>query len=102
MVLEMSDTEIEYSLSLNTEPAYSEVRKLEIVLFRTLKLISRFTGNENLNESIERVMRMITLLRTLQATIRAVQIASGPIGWAYAATSTVMSGLLIYDTVTGV
>jgi hypothetical protein len=98
-------TEIQYNLTLNTEMTYNELRKLEIILMRCLSYASRLTGDENLKRGIQVLQQAITTLRTLQLTMRAVQMASGPIGWAYAATSLVgvgFSGYSMYETIVGV
>lgn len=100
------NNEIQYSLSLNTDLTYSEVRKLETVLMRVLSYIERLTGdNPSLVKLINTIQSAITALRTLQSAIRAVEVASGPIGWAFAATSVVtagFSGYSIYESITGV
>ena len=98
----MSNTEIQYNLSVSTELTYNEFRKLEIVLVRCLNFASRLTGDENLKKGIQVIEKTIMTLRTLQMAIRAVQAASGPIGWAYAATTVVATGFAMYDLTTGV
>lgn len=98
--------EIQYNLTVNTELAYNEVRKLEVVLMRVLSYIERLTGGHpELAKFINIIQSAITALRTLQMAIRAVELASGPIGWAYAATSVIavgFSGYSIYETMRGV
>lgn len=102
----MSNTEIQYSLTVNTEIAYNDIRKLEIVLMRCLSFASRLTGDENLKNSLRIIEKAIMTLRTLQITIKATQLAMagsmGPLGWAYAATSMATSGFALYDMTTGV
>lgn len=97
--------EVQWSLTVNTELTYSEVRKLETVLMRVLGYLRQFSGNENLNETIMLIQRTITAIHSLQMAIRALQMASGPVGWAYAATSVVaagLSGYSIYESMIGV
>lgn len=85
--------EIQYSLTVNTEVTYSEIRKLETVLMRVLNYIEKLTGgNPQLAKLINTVQAAIVALRTLQIAMKALQMASGPIGWAYAATSFVAVG----------
>jgi hypothetical protein len=96
--------EIQYNLVVNTELSYNEVRKLEIILMRCLSYASRLTGSEDLKKGIQVLQTAITTLRTLQIAMRAVQLASGPIGWAYAATSVIavgFSGYSMYETIVG-
>ena len=89
----MNEQEIQYSLTVNTELTYNEFRKLETVLFRVLSYIERMTGgNPELTRFINTIQATITALRTLQLAMRALQAASGPIGWAYAATSFIAVG----------
>ena len=85
--------EIQYTLTVNTEMSYNNLRKLETVLMRVFNYIERFTGGDpNITKLINTVQAAIVALRTLQMAMRAVQMASGPIGWAYAATSMVAVG----------
>jgi uncharacterized protein YaaW (UPF0174 family) len=44
---------------------------------------------------------MIALLQQAQAAIRAVEAASGPIGWAYAAVSVASTALTTYESTIG-
>ena len=97
--------EIQYSLTVNTEMTYNEVRKLEIVLVRVLSYIEKLTGGDpTLAKLINTIQSIIVTIRTLQMAIRALEMASGPIGWAYAGTSLIaagMTGLTLYDTIVG-
>ena len=101
----MSETEIQYSLTVNTEMTYSEVRKLETVIVRVLGYIKEMSGgNPDLIKAIEVIQRTILALRSLQLAIRAVQLSSGPIGWIYAGTTIIaagISGYSIIDEITG-
>ena len=87
-----ADAGIQYSLAVNTEMAYSDVRKLEIVIMRCLEYAQRLTGDENLKNGIQTIQQAITALRSLQIAIRQLEIASGPLGWALALTSAVAAG----------
>ncbi len=99
------NTEIQYSLTVNTEMTYSELRKLETVLMRVMGYVQRFSGNTDLNKFLEMIQKLIVTVRSLQMAIRALQLASGPIGWAYAATTiagTALSGYSLYESLVGV
>lgn len=91
------DVEVQYSLTINTELTYSEIRKIEIMLVRVLGYIRRLTGNESLNQAIIWIQRAITTMRTLQMMVHAMEIASGPIGWAYAAVSAIGAAFAVND-----
>lgn len=84
---------------------YTEFRKLEISLIRILSLVQRFSGNEQLNETLKVVEKAIMTLRILQMAIRATEMAAGPIGWLFAAVSWASAattiGTEVYDGVRG-
>jgi len=83
----VSSVEIEYVLTVNTELAYSEIRKLEITAMRVLGYLRRLTGNEDVDGAIMKIQQLITAIRAMQMAMRAMEFASGPIGWMFAATS---------------
>jgi hypothetical protein len=100
-----NNMEIQYVLTANTELAYSELRKLETVLIRITNYIERLTGSPELRKLLNFIQATITAVRSLQMALRALEVASGPIGWAYAATSvaaTGFSGYNIYESIVGV
>lgn len=100
--------EIQYSLTVNTEMAYSEIRKLETTLVRVLGYIEQLVGdNPSLKKLINLLQATINTVRTLQAAIRAMNLASAstPLGFAFAATSFVAAGLsagALYSSTVGV
>lgn len=85
----MSDVEIQYSLTINTELAYSDIRKLEITLMRVLGYLKTMIGDERIDRAIMKVQQFISVLRVAQIAMRAFEAATGPVGWAYAATTLV-------------
>lgn len=97
---------IEYTLAVNTEMSYSDIRKLEMVLIRCLNLAQRFTGDENLKNGIATMQKAIMTLRTLQMAYHTVQLArmaaGDPIAWLYAASSVATAGMTLYDSFVGV
>jgi hypothetical protein len=97
-----ADTGIAYALTVNTEMAYSDVKKLEIVLVRCLGYAERLTGDPNLKNGINTVQNAIVALKSLQQVMRMTQIASGPIGWALLATSAIAAGVSAGTTISGV
>ena len=65
----MSTVETEYLLTVNISSARTQLRQIEALLMTNLSLLRRFSGNENLNDSIMMVQKMITTVRTLQIAI---------------------------------
>jgi hypothetical protein len=97
--------EIQFNLTVSTELTYTEIRKLEIVLMRVLGYVEQLTGNKDLRKAINVIQSMIVAIRSLQMAIRVLEVASGPIGWAYAGTTMIaagLSGYSIYESITGV
>lgn len=80
---------IEYLITANIEPGYTELRKLEMSLMRILTYIKRFCGNEQIDKAIDKIQVLITAIRAAQIAIRALEAAEGPVGWIYAATTTI-------------
>ena len=80
--------DVSFSLEVNIQDAYIEVRRLQTIFFRTLGLAERLTGNENLKESIVEIQRAIAWLNRLRLVYRAVQLArmaaGDPTAWALA------------------
>jgi hypothetical protein len=90
--------EVDYLLTVNASPSYNEIRKLEMSLIRVMSLIRRFSGNEDINQLIDYIQKAITIARSLQIALRALQAASGPIGWLYAATTVIGTGVMIGES----
>jgi hypothetical protein len=82
------DQTVSFSLEVNVEPAYENIRKLETVLYRSLRLAARLTGNENLQEAMEVMQEAIATankLRLAYAALQAARMAAGdPLAWALA------------------
>jgi hypothetical protein len=88
-----SSTDIQLNLMLNTEMSYRDLRRLEISLLRIMRYVEQFSGNKDLNKTLQLMEKAIITARTLQIAIRAVEAASGPIGWLYAGTTVVAAGM---------
>lgn len=76
---------------------YHELRELETILQRTLRMLRASTGSEDVKQSIIFYQRLITIVRMAQFTIRAFQVATGPIGWAFALSGLAMTGMTALD-----
>lgn len=87
--------EVDYLLTVNTGPSYNEIRRLEMSLMRLMSLVKQFSGNEDINQLIDYIQKAIMIVRSLQIALRALQAASGPIGWLYAATTLLGTGAMI-------
>ena len=99
-------TEIQFSLSVNTELTYTECKKLETVLMRILSYVERLAGNADLSRLINIIQSTIVAARTLQIALRSLEAAtlSNPIGLALTATNLIavgFSGFGIYESMTG-
>lgn len=91
-------TEIEYSLLINAEGAYGDIRKIEIIMMRCMSIVQRFTGgNPDLANAIAMMQKTIMWIRHLQMVIHAFEAATGPLGWIYAAVTAVSFALTTTD-----
>ena len=88
----MSEETVTFNLEINVEQAFSTVRKLELIAYRTINLLRRMGLPENVDDAIAKVQRFIMTVRLAHSAILAFEAASGPIGW-------IMAGLGIAATV---
>jgi len=79
--------EVNYLLTVNVEDAREQIQQLERLIFRTLSLFRRMGLPEEVAQIIDRVQRLISVLRMLRLTFMLTQAAAGPIGWAMLAVS---------------
>lgn len=86
-------TTIDYVLTINTEMTYAELRKLEISLIRIMGYIQRFSGSPSIDAAFRKIQQLLIMIRSVQIAIRALEAASGPIGWLYALTTITGAGL---------
>lgn len=106
-------TEVEYTLTINTELVSGDIRKLEVSLMRILSYIERLTGgNPNLEKLINIIQKVITTIRSLQIALNtfntAVALSAagllGPVGWLYLGSSiagAAFSGYSMYESLAG-
>lgn len=98
------DQGVSFSLEVNVEKAYEDVRRLQTVFSRTLGLVRRLSGNENLNQTIALMQRTIAIanqLRLALAALQAARMASGdPLAWAMAGLAVGEVAVSMYE-VTG-
>jgi uncharacterized protein YaaW (UPF0174 family) len=94
--------QVDYTLNLLIEQSsYNDLRKIEMTMMRTFSLLQRLFPNSDAAKVIQSIQKMIALLQQAQAAIRAVEAASGPIGWAYAAVSVASTALTTYESTIG-
>lgn len=83
--MSIRDEGVSFSLEINVEPAYEDIRKLQAALSRTLGLITRVSGDEDLKNFIAKAQEAIRIaneLRLTLAALQAVRLAAGdPFAW---------------------
>ena len=94
------DHEVSFSLEVNVEKAYPEVRKLQTLIYRTLGLFRRMGLPENIDNAIAKWQRAIMVANSLRLALLALQAASGPIGWGLAGVGFVAGGFAAADMMT--
>ncbi len=90
---------ITFGLEIETSKTYSEIRKLELLLYRTLGLVRRLGLPEDIEQGIVRIQRLITTVRVAHAAFIALHTAAGPIGWALAGVGVVSAAWSVYDEI---
>jgi len=102
----MSEETVTFNLELNVEEAFSNARRIELILFRALGLwnrIMRLLGlppDSPLAQGVARIQQFVMLIRTLHTAAMLLQAASGPIGWAMAGISVGATVMTAADTMT--
>ena len=80
------DEDVSFSLEVNVQPALTELRKVETVLYRSLALAEKM-GLANTAEIRQR-LALLNQIRLAYLAVQAARLASGdPIAWALAAVS---------------
>jgi len=95
--MSVDDTTVSFSLEINLEPALTNIRKLQTVLYRTLGLLRRMSGNEDLDRAIAKAQRIIAVINMMRLAYAAFMAASGPLGWALAGISIAEAGFAFTD-----
>jgi len=95
--LSFPDETVSFSLEVNVEKAYEDVRRLQTILFRSLGLVRRLSGSEDLNQAIAVIQRAISIINRLRlalAALQAARMAAGdPLAWILAGISITEVGL---------
>lgn len=95
----MTEETVTFNLELNVEQTVSELRRVEGLLFRSLGLLRRLSGNEDINAAISKIQRLVLVIRLAHSAIIALQAASGPLGWAWAITGMGAAALTAGDVI---
>ena len=67
------------------------------ILDTMLMLIQISTGDKNIDKAVQKFQKLIGLLMRLRMVMLAVESASGPWGWAYAAANIAAFGIMTTD-----
>jgi hypothetical protein len=96
----MSEEEtVTFNLELNVEQAYSNMRRLELLLYRTIALARRFGLPDNVTEWFYLVQRAVLSIRMLQTSLMMLYTASGPVGWALGIVGLSSAAMTMGDTI---
>lgn len=83
-----SDEIVSFSLEVNVEEAYTELRKLQTVLYRSLDIARKLGLPDDISEMASKIQRLIAITNQLRLALIALSVASGPLGWALALVGT--------------
>jgi len=91
------------NLELNVEQTMSELRKVELLAYRSLGLLKRLGLPEDIEQGIEKLQRLIMTIRLAHTAIMAFQavlLAGTPIGWGLAIVAGASAAFSAGDFVT--
>lgn len=77
------DTTVSFSLEVNVGPAYTSMRRLQTVVYRTLGLFRRLGLPAPIDAAISKIQRFIAVANQARLTTIALNaaLASTPFGW---------------------
>jgi len=90
-----TDESVSFSLEVNVEKGYTEVRKLLTILDRTIQRLQSLGLPPHLDQAVTHIQEITAMLNQLRLALLAVQTASGPGGWALA----ILAGLTAFTSV---
>lgn len=99
---------IDYDIQISgVQRAVYQLKTLEVsiehvmvAVYGALGLLRRLTGNEQVEEAITKIMRLIATIRMLQTAILALEVSSGPVGVGLAAIGVLGTGLTMSEELT--
>jgi len=97
---------VKVEIQIETTKMITQLEKVQVLLYGTLGILRRLGLPEEVDSAILKIQRIIAALNMLRLALYAVEMASGPVGWAMAGVGiagTVLStGDLMYDLGRGV
>jgi len=96
----VEDHQISFSLEVNVDPAYQNLRRVQTLLFRTLGLLRRLGLPESLDSAIGKMQMFVSTMNQARLAVVAFQKAAGPIGWALALLGLVTTAASVVETST--
>ena len=75
---------VTFNLELNVQQVYTELQRIQTLLFRIIGLLRRLGLPEEIDYAIAKIQRVIMAIRLLYTSLLALEAASGPYGWALA------------------
>jgi len=90
---------VSFSLELNVEPSVRKLRRVQALVFKIAGLLRR-TGllPKEIDETFAKLQQFITLANQARLAWIALQAATGPIGWGFAAVSLTTTAFTLADT----
>ena len=82
--MSVRDYDVSFSLEINVEEAYTEIRKLQTLVYRTIGLIRQMGLPEETDEMLAKIQLVIAQINALRIALIALQAALGPMDWALA------------------
>jgi hypothetical protein len=77
------------------------LREMESVASRTARILTRLSGDASLDHAMAKATQLLMVMRMLQFSIHAVEVASGPLGWLYAGATAATTAIYAYDALVG-
>jgi len=95
----MSEADRNFNVKLNFDmrEATADLVKYSVALYGVLGILNRLGLPEEAQDCIRVLQKMIATINMLRASMIALQIASGPLGWALAGVSVAGSVLTLAD-----
>lgn len=104
----MSQETVTFNLELNVESAFSNARRVELIIFRVLGLWLRFCRLLGVPDDspavvvIQKIQQITMLVRTMHTAVVLMNAASGPIGWAMAGIGVASAAVSVPEFMTSI
>ena len=100
----LSESVVQYTLTLNTEQFDSDFKRLEINTVRLMRYVTRLTGSPSLTRAVNIMTKAITTANTLKLALDALTVASAtnPFGLFVAGMGFLVSTLAVADITTDI